>query len=136
MRDELLKRRSNQNEGRKIKKTRYGIPWRSYPYIQECVFSASIHGPGDGTTPIGKDKDGMSQLLVCQGCNVCVHACKLLFIALKQYSQCLHSANTCIMCVSESVTESTFLVNTLQATVFAVRAPLFNIYLCWGILND
>ena len=57
------------------------IPARTMPMIPEMCFTSSTKGPIPfGAT--GQEGDGLSSLLVCLNCKVCVHASKGKFVLL------------------------------------------------------
>lgn len=52
------------------------IPKRSLPMIPEMCFATSTENPHPFGSNTILDEDGLSSLLVCTECKICVHASK------------------------------------------------------------
>ena len=52
------------------------VPQRTLPMIPEICFASSTDNPNPFGSNTMLDKDGLSPLLVCEDCKVCVHASK------------------------------------------------------------
>jgi jumonji domain-containing protein 2 len=60
----------------KSKKGKKSMPEKTLPMIPEVCFAYSEDNQNPARLQAHLDKDGMSQLLVCEDCKVCVHASK------------------------------------------------------------
>ncbi|XP_061191463.1 lysine-specific demethylase 4A-like [Saccostrea echinata] len=58
----------------KSKKGKKSMPEKTLPMIPEACFACSEDNPTPARIQAHLDKDGLSQLLVCEDCKVCVHA--------------------------------------------------------------
>ena len=95
--DEVLKRSINPNQCDQDM-TCDGIPSQSYPYIPETVFCAAgcSLSQASAATDIQNKDEQPSDLLVCDTCKVCVHACKLFYLTPNFYT--IVSYSTLLFC--------------------------------------
>lgn len=68
-----------------VKHKPFVMPERTLPMIPEMCFATSTDNPNPFGFNTMLDDDGLSPLLVCEDCNVCVHASEFHFTFEKVY---------------------------------------------------
>lgn len=62
----------------RYKKGKKSMPEKTLPMIPEVCFACSEDNPNPARLQAHLDEDGLSHLLVCEDCKVCVHASKYI----------------------------------------------------------